>query len=132
MPVSPALPIAFDAIMYGASQAASHAAQVYHRQPVMSVLRPPTVISVASGVTSMVVPYQFNLAPPTPEGTPHAPPKKFTFTKLAAKPRVEPVSKPDAANVAEVMLVVVLIIVIGHRVLVRVFDTAGRVIARVG
>jgi hypothetical protein len=132
MPVRPGLPIAFDAIMYGASQAASHAAQVYHRQPVMSVLRPPTVISVASGVTSMVVPYQFNLAPPTPEGTPHAPPKKFTFTKLAAKPRVEPVSKPDAGNAAEVLLVIVVIVVVAERVYVRVVDAAGRVLARIG
>jgi hypothetical protein len=131
MPVRPALRIAFDAIMYGASQAASHAAQVYHRQPVMSVLRPPTVVSVASGVTSMIVPYSFRVPPPTPDGTPHAS-KHFTFTKVATKPKVEPVSKPDAGNVAEVILVLVLVLVIGHRVLVRVFDTAGRVIARVG
>jgi len=108
-----------------------HASQVAHRWPTTTVLGAPTVVAVASGVTSMIVPYQFNLAPPTPEGTPHLTAKPITFETIQAAPRAVPITKDtDAGNVAEALLVVVLIIVIGARFYMWFVDAAGNVLAR--
>lgn len=57
----------------------------------------------------MIVPYQFNLAPPTPEGTPHVLSKPLTFETVHVGPKVAPVARDaDVGNVAEVLLVIVV------------------------